>query len=319
MNKLTKVILITAAAIVIGFGVYYLWNYYHKKPEETKVTTTFVETTLPENITSTQETLEQRVEDNISTWVSLNAERWGPEKANNPVTIEMLTDAIIYCNADVVVLQEIWSSQEDVIKPVVDRLNQKSKKKYYYFISPPSETKEMVAYILAKDIKIRRQIIYPDPKKIYQRDFFGLTLQYGEKADATIINVHLAADKEAVKPQIDNLPMVFNYVYSQISDDRDVHFYGDFNKKYYKDLVKNMELMNADVYSWLFLGMLTNASLTESYDDDLSKNQYSKEDIVPNSAEVIGPEKLSLTKKQYDILSNHLLLKFQVYKNKDTD
>jgi len=332
MNRIKKAAAITVTAILIGLSPFFFGYQCKAKPIEknvttttTTVSTTTVETTLQENIASTQETLEKKIEGMKITAGAFNIQIFGQSKLAKKEVMEILVD--IVGKYDILAVQEVRDIEGVVIPSFLEMINKEYNGIYKVVASEPlgrSTSKENYAFIYnSQKINIIKSFVYDDVNDDFERDPFIVVARYG-KSDATFIVVHT---KPADAPsEIDNLVKVIAYADARNGEDSDIITEGDFNMApTYYTLTRYTELMNKDKYVMLITNEMK-TTLSGKPFDRAFMTKSALEDYVDGSAgayEYFQEQEIIKIMQENNVekkdVSDHLPILYQLEEGHDTD
>lgn len=203
------------------------------------------------------------------TIASFNIQVFGQSKLNKPDVMEVLTK--IVRQFDVVAIQEVRSSQQDVLPRFVSMLNADGSR-FDYAIGERlgrTSSKEQYAFVFnTATIEIDRSAIYTvgDPDDLLHREptvaSFRVRGPAPEEAFTfTLVNIH--TDPDEVDMEVDVLDNVMQAVRSDGRGEDDIILLGDLNadERSFGELGQM-----PDVY-WVISGVPTNTRGTKTYDN----------------------------------------------------
>lgn len=203
------------------------------------------------------------------TIASFNIQVFGQSKLNKPDVMEVLTK--IVRQFDVVAIQEVRSSQQDVLPRFVSMLNADGSR-FDFAIGERlgrTSSKEQYAYIFnTATIEIDRSTIYTvgDPDDLLHREPMAASFRVrgpasNEAFTFTLVNIH--TDPDEVDMEVDVLDNVMQAVRSDGRGEDDIILLGDLNadERSFGELGQM-----PDVY-WVISGVPTNTRGTKTYDN----------------------------------------------------
>jgi deoxyribonuclease-1-like protein len=198
---------------------------------------------------------------------TFNIQVFGQSKLEKPHVMEVLARTVR--RFDVVAIQEIRSSNQDVMPRFVELINSDGSR-YDFVIGPRlgrTSSKEQYAFVFdSTRIGIDPQSIYTmaDPHDLLHREplvarFYVRGPPVGEAFTFTLVNIH--TDPDETRQELDALADVFRIAQTQGEDD--VILLGDLNV----DDRRMGELGRLPGIAWVISGQPTNTRRTRQYDN----------------------------------------------------
>lgn len=159
---------------------------------------------------------------------SFNIQIFGQSKISNPEVMDILSRIIR--NFDVVAIQEVRSTEENVIPTLLTYVN-KAGNKYDYVISTRlgrTGSKEQYAFVYnTKTVNLipNSSYVVDDPDDVFEREPFVAFFKSGN-FDFKIVDNHIKP--EDVSAELTHLAVVINSIYDS-SSEKDVIVVGDMN------------------------------------------------------------------------------------------
>lgn len=210
---------------------------------------------------------------------TFNIQVFGISKLNNQQVTDTLAE--IVRRFDLVAVQEIRSSDDDLIKRFVQRINEGGAG-YDYVIGPRlgrTTSKEQYAFIFdTKRIAVDRRSVYTvaDPDDFLHREplvarFRAICPPDRRPFTFNLVNIH--TDPDETGTELNALDEVFQAVQNNASREDDVIMLGDFNV----NDKKLGELGKLPNMSWVVSDEKTNTRQTQSYDNILFNRRATSE------------------------------------------
>lgn len=246
------------------------------------------------------------VGDSISI-ASFNIQVFGQSKLDKPEVMEVL--AKIVRQFDVVAIQEIRSSQQDVMPRFVELINADGSR-FDFAIGERlgrTSSKEQYAFVFnTATIEIDRSAIYTvgDPDDLLHREpmvasFRTRGVPPEEAFTFTLVNIH--TDPDEVDMEVDVLDNVLQAVRADGRGEDDVILLGDLNadERSFGELGQM-----ADIY-WVISGVPTNTRGTKTY-DNLLFFAHATTEFTGRGGVFNFKEEYNLTEEQALDVSDHL-------------
>lgn len=200
---------------------------------------------------------------------TFNIQVFGTSKSSKPIVMDKLCQ--IVRNFDVVAIQEIRATSQDILPNFVDQINSAGRQ-YDYIIGPRlgrSVSKEQYAFVFDRNtIEIDRNQAYTvaDPDDLLHREPFVVWFRARGPApeDAytfTLVNIH--TDPDETDQELDALDDVYRVVLNDGRQEDDVIVLGDLNV----DDKHLGQLGQVSGMTWAISGVPTNTRGTSQYDN----------------------------------------------------
>ena len=200
---------------------------------------------------------------------SFNIQVFGTKKSQDPIVMERL--ASIVRNFDVVAIQEIRATDQDIVPNFVELVN-RAGRHYDYVVGPRlgrSNSKEQYAYLFdTRSLEIDRTWLYTvdDPDDLLHREpyvawFRTRAVSPDQAFTFSLVNIH--TDPDETDLELDVLDDVFRAVCNDGRGEDDVIILGDLNVDEYH----LGELGRVPGIRWAISGVPTNTRGTQAYDN----------------------------------------------------
>lgn len=250
------------------------------------------------------------------TIASFNIQVFGQSKLGKPRAMEIL--AQIVRKFDVVAIQEIRSSAQDVMPRFLELINSTGRT-YDYIIGERlgnSSSKEQYAYVFdLETIEVDRRYVYTvqDPDNLLHREplvswFRTRGPEPDEAFTFTLVNVH--TDPDIVEIEMSVMDDIFRVVRDDGRNEDDVIILGDFNA----DDRHFGELANVPGITWALSGVKTNTRKTKQYDNLVFHSRATNE-FIGRAGVVDFMREFDLTLDEAIEVSDHLPVwgEFSIY------
>lgn len=247
---------------------------------------------------------------------SFNIQVFGQSKLGKPRAMEILAE--IVRKFDVVAIQEIRSSSQDVMPRFIELINSTGRT-YDYIIGERignSVSKEQYAYVFdLQTIEVDRRYVYTvqDPDNLLHREpLVGWFRARGPESDEsftfTLVNVH--TDPDIVEIEMSVMDDIYRVVRDDGRNEDDVIILGDFNA----DDQHFSELADVPGITWALSGIKTNTRQTKQYDNLIFHSRATSE-FVGRAGVVDFMREFDLTLDQALEVSDHLPVwaEFSIY------
>lgn len=297
-------------AALIGGGIWFFLQNFQVEGLEgilAKVTVSKKETDPTYNVSAPGPAVAAYQPGETITIASFNIQVFGQSKLAKPRPMEIL--AQIVRKFDLVAIQEIRSSAQDVLPRFIEIINS-SGRTYDYIIGPRignSSSKEQYAYVFDKQtIEIDRRYVYTvqDPDNLLHREpLVAWFRTRGPPADEaftfTLVNVH--TDPDIVEIELSVMDDIFRVVRDDGRNEDDVIILGDFNA----DDRHFGELAQVPGITWALSGVKTNTRKTEQYDNLVFHGRATSE-FIGRAGVVDFMREFDLTLDESIEVSDHL-------------
>lgn len=250
------------------------------------------------------------------TIASFNIQVFGQSKLEKPRAMEIL--AQIVRKFDVVAIQEIRSSAQDVMPRFIELINSTGRN-YDYIIGPRlgnSSSKEQYAYAFDRQtIEVDRRYVYTvaDPDNLLHREpLVAWFRTRGPEPDETftfsLVNIH--TDPDIVDIELAVMDDIFRVVRDDGRNEDDVIILGDLNA----DDQHYGELAQVPGITWALSGVKTNTRKTKMY-DNLVFHRRATSEFIGRAGVVDFMREFDLTQEEALEISDHMPVwgEFSIY------
>lgn len=238
---------------------------------------------------------------------SFNIQVFGQSKLKKKEVMDVLAKVVRHY--DVVAIQEVRSSKQDVLPRFVKLINSDGSR-YDFVIGPRlgrTSSKEQYAYVYDTNrisFQAGSEYTVPDPRDQLHRPPFVASFQAkaaasGRPFSFTLVNIH--TDPDETDQELDALDDAFTYVQNHNRNEDDVILLGDLNVSE-KKLGQLGQLPNI---AWVVKGEPTNTRGTESY-DNIVFNSRTTVEYTGNSGIMNLKEMFGLTEDEALKVSDHM-------------
>ncbi len=232
---------------------------------------------------------------------AFNIQVFGKTKAAKDSVMDVLVR--IVREFDVVVVQEIRDSREQVADRFLDRINSMDGFHYRMLEGPrlgrTSSKEQYVVYYTPATVELMNAYTQPDPDDAFEREPLVATFR-SNNFDFTLIACHIKPDD--AEDELTTLATVARATLGANPAERDLILLGDFNAdcRYFDEDDPNHALRDAD-FHWLIADSMETAIITGcTYDRIIVFDETFSSEFIEGSAQVFRfDEEFDLTDEEF--------------------